>query len=75
MAKKKLTYEQAIERLEKIVCEMETGEAALEKSLALYKEGTELAAICGEYLSRAEAEVVIRTGGMESAFDLAKEAP
>ena len=43
MAKKKLTYEQASERLEQIVSRLEDSGVTLEESVNLYKEGMEMA--------------------------------
>ena len=34
----KLTYEKALEKLEKIVAQLETGSIPLEKSMALFEE-------------------------------------
>ena len=39
MAEKKLTFEQAMGRLEEIVSQLETGDHALDTSLSLYEEG------------------------------------
>ena len=57
MAKKKLTFEEAMERLEAIVLEQE--EAPLETAVALYKEGLSLSALCKEKLAAAEGEIVL----------------
>lgn len=52
-----LSYEAAIEKLESIVTQIESGEIGLEESLLLYEEGTALAARCKEILSAAEQRV------------------
>ena len=59
MAKKKITFEQAMQRLEEIVDILETEEISLEKSVDLYKEGMELAEFCQTKITKAETEVVL----------------
>lgn len=59
MAKKKWTFEQAIEKLEEIVEQLETQEVSLEKSVQLYKEGIALADICKQKITMAESEVLL----------------
>ena len=52
MAEKKLTFEQAMGRLEEIVSLLERGEAPLEEALSLFEEGTALLKKCsGQLLS------------------------
>ena len=57
MAEKKLTFEQAMARLEEIVRLLERGDAPLEESLTLFEEGTALMKKCGTLLDRAEQKV------------------
>ena len=45
-------------RLEEIVAQLEKGEAPLDESIALFEEGTKLAAECGKKLDAAEQAVV-----------------
>ena len=59
MAKKKMTFEEAMERLENIVDELEQEEAPLEAAVALYKEGLRLSAFCKEKLTAAEGEILL----------------
>ena len=60
MAKaKSKTFEQAMERLNEIVSRLEKGEADLSESLALFKEGTELAEFCNRLLNEAEQKVTM----------------
>ncbi|MEG1857576.1 MAG: exodeoxyribonuclease VII small subunit [Pseudoflavonifractor sp.] len=63
MAEKKLTFEQAMERLEEIVGKLERGDAPLEDALALFEEGTGLMKKCSALLDRAEQRVVKLTAG------------
>ena len=58
MAEKKLTFEQAMARLEEIVSILETGEQPLEQSLALYEEGAKLMKTCTTLLDKAEQTVM-----------------
>ncbi len=58
MAEKKLTFEQAMARLEEIVIKLERGDAPMEDSLALFEEGTALMKKCSTLLDRAEQKVV-----------------
>lgn len=65
MAEKKLTFEQAMERLEVVVSQLEKGEAPLEESLALFEEGTKLMKQCAGLLDKAEQKVVKLTKGAD----------
>ena len=51
------TFEQNMQRLEQIVRAMERGDVALEESLKLFQEGTELVRTCGKLLDDAELQV------------------
>jgi exodeoxyribonuclease VII small subunit len=63
-----LTFEQAIERLETIVAQLESGKCALDESLKLFEEGTKLTAFCAETLKNAEQRIVKLTmNGQEDA--------
>jgi exodeoxyribonuclease VII small subunit len=53
----KLNYEQAFEELEALVERLESGELALEESLALFERGQALAARCSELLEQAELKL------------------
>lgn len=57
MSKSKPTFEENMQRLEQIVRTMEKGEVALEESLKLFQEGTELVRTCGKLLDEAELQV------------------
>jgi exodeoxyribonuclease VII small subunit len=52
-------FEDCLQRLEKIVQELEKGEIPLEKSLTLFEEGMQLSAICRKELEEAEGKVEI----------------
>ena len=51
------TFEQNMQRLEQIVRALERGDVALEDSLKLFREGTELVESCGKLLDEAELQV------------------
>ena len=57
MAEKKLTFEQAMGRLEEIVSQLETGDHALDTSLSLDEEGAKLMKQCTSMLDKAEQKV------------------
>jgi exodeoxyribonuclease VII small subunit len=52
-------FEDCLERLEKIVQELEKGEVPLEKSLTLFEEGMQLSANCRKQLEDAEGKIEI----------------
>ena len=51
------TFESRMARLEQIVRAMEQGDVALEESLKLFREGTELVRSCTELLDNAQLQV------------------
>ncbi|MBR2490982.1 MAG: exodeoxyribonuclease VII small subunit [Ruminiclostridium sp.] len=58
MAEKKLTFEQAMGRLEEIVAQLEAGDHSLDNSLSLYEEGAKLMKQCATMLDKAEQKVM-----------------
>ena len=64
---KEMTFEQKMARLEEIVGKLEKGEAQLSDSLALFEEGTRLAAACRIELDQAEQQVVKLMKGEDGA--------
>ena len=68
------TFEENMQRLEQIVRAIERGDVALEESLKLFQEGTQLVQSCGKLLDEAELQVKkIATAAdgspVEEAFD------
>ena len=51
------TFETAMARLEQIVRAMERGDVALDESLKLFQEGTELVRSCGKLLDEAKLQI------------------
>ena len=86
MGKQKLTFEQALGRLEKIVEQIESGEIGLEQSIAKYEEGIKLIQQCRTILDAAEKKIQLLAKGEdgtlapageleEAAADEGEEAP
>lgn len=53
------TFEVCLERLEKIVKEMEQGDLPLDRALQLFEEGMKLSASCRKKLDEAENRIEI----------------
>ena len=70
MAEKKLTFEQAMARLEEIVRRLEAGESPLDESMALFEEGAKLAAQCSAMLDKAEQKVTKLTRQRDAAVEV-----
>ena len=56
-----IKFEKAMERLEKIVEELEAGNIPLEEALKKYEEGVKLSRTCSEKLTQAEKKIEILT--------------
>lgn len=54
-----ITFEEAMEKLERIVGRLEDGEVPLEESINLYKEGMELSKWCHDKLKTAEEQLTL----------------
>ncbi|QQM31769.1 exodeoxyribonuclease VII small subunit [Martelella lutilitoris] len=52
-----LTFERAVDELERIVARLERGDVALDESIAIYARGEELKKHCEKLLNAAEARV------------------
>ena len=77
MKEKKMSFEESMQRLEQIVRAMERGDVALDESLKLFQEGTELVRACGKLLDDAELQVkkvMTAPDGTPVMEDLADEA-
>jgi exodeoxyribonuclease VII small subunit len=66
-------FESAIAELEKIVKQLEDGDLALDKSLALFERGVELSRFCHAQLGEAQRriEVLTERGELKDAAALA----
>lgn len=73
------SFEEGLDRLEKIVKDLEQGELELEKSLELFEQGVELSESCRKQLEEAEQKVEIllkKQGRVEAEpFDLEDGEP
>ena len=68
-----LTFEQALERLDKTVQALESGGLSLEEATRLYEDGIKLARMCSESLASAELRITrIRTAHGEQMRFLAE---
>ncbi len=65
--KKKMTFEEALARLDEIVRSMEAGGAMLDESLALFEEGVKLVKFCQGALDSAEQKVKLLQKSDETA--------
>ena len=57
--KKQESFESAIDKLEKIVAEMEKGDLPLENALAKFEEGMKLHDFCSKKLDEVEKKITI----------------
>lgn len=55
---KKMTYEQAIERLQTIAEKLDEGDLPLEESLKLFEESTALTDFCTKSLQNAKLKII-----------------
>jgi exodeoxyribonuclease VII small subunit len=60
---KSLTFEQAIEKLETLVDQIEEGKVSLEESIEKYAEGTTLIKHCRTILAQAEQKIQLLAKG------------
>ena len=65
-------FEKSLQKLEKIVSHMESGELGLEESLAQFETGIKLAKSCQDTLASAELRVeqLIEKNGLQQAVPL-----
>ena len=71
MARRKLSFEEAMKRLEEIVGHLEKGDIPLEESIRLFEEGSGLLALCSSQLEEAEQKVaLLRRGAGEETEEI-----
>ncbi|MFA6600220.1 MAG: exodeoxyribonuclease VII small subunit [Candidatus Omnitrophota bacterium] len=61
-------FEKAMERLEKIVADLEAGNVSLEEALKRYEEGVELSRACQKKLAQAEQKIEVLTKTLNGAL-------
>lgn len=54
---KDMTFEKALQKLEKLVGELEAGDLSLDDSLKKYEEGIKLARMCQQKLDKAKQKI------------------
>lgn len=62
------SFEEAMAELAQLVTQMESGELALEASVAAYARGAELVKYCAAQLEKVEAQVKVLEGDMLKPF-------
>lgn len=67
-ASEELKFEKALERLEKIVEELESGNIPLDEALKKYEEGVRLSRACSERLAQAEKKIQILTKTLDGSI-------
>ncbi len=70
MSAKKMSFEEALERLEKIVDQLESGEITLDKSIEAFEEGQKLVTFCLKQLEQAESKVKKLTRGDDGQLQI-----
>lgn len=66
----KFDFERAMERLEQIVNDLESGNLSLDESLKVFEEGVELSKKCYKKLGEAEASVKRLVKNESGEFEL-----
>lgn len=66
----KITFEENMIRLGKIVLELEKGDIPLEKAVELYGEGMKISAECKSQLQKAQIKITEDNGQPESEVQL-----
>ena len=67
--RKKKTFEAALERLEKIISEMDRGKLPLEAMLKKYEEGIHLARFCSRKLEEAQKKIELLVKKDDGSFE------
>ncbi len=75
-----IQFEKALEKLEKIVQDLESGDVSLEDALKKYEEGVKLSRACQQKLKHAEKKIQILTKEQDGSlsaddFEEADEKP
>jgi exodeoxyribonuclease VII small subunit len=71
MTKNSVSFDQAIQKLEDIVRQLEQGDVALEDAISLYKKGMELSSVCHDKLQNAEKQLIsiMNDNGEKTTFN------
>ena len=63
-----IAFEKALERLEKIVGDLESGDVKLEDSLKRFEEGVKLTHACQTKLAQAEQKIEVLNRSLDGSF-------
>ncbi|GAA0458112.1 exodeoxyribonuclease VII small subunit [Alkalibacillus silvisoli] len=76
MEKENLNFEQAMEKLENIVDQLEQGDVPLEQAIQYYKEGMKLSKVCHDKLKNVENEMaeILNDQGETEPFTVEEES-
>lgn len=72
MKSDKMTYEEALAKLNDTVSKLNSGKVSLDESIKLYQEGISLAAFCDKKLKEVEQKIMLvnkENGFAEEIFD------
>lgn len=72
MAKEK-TFESNMEELEKIISDLESGDAPLDRCIELFESGVKLSGECLKMINEAEQKITLLTEKGETDFKSANE--
>lgn len=67
-----LTFEQALDELEALVRQLESGTLGLDESIAAYRRGAELVKFCQGKLAAAEEQIKVLEGDLLKPLDPAQ---
>ena len=65
-----VSFEKALEKLERIVDQLETGDLPLDNSLKKYEEGIKLVRACQQKLDKAKKKIETLVKKDDGSFDL-----
>lgn len=71
----KLSFEEAMEKLEVIVEKLEEGDVPLEEAINIYKQGMELSKLCHDKLKNVESQLtqILTEDGSKENFVISEE--
>ncbi len=74
-SEQKLTFEEAMEKLEVIVEKLEEGDVPLEEAINIYKQGMELSKLCHDKLKSVESQLtqILTEDGRKENFVISEE--
>ena len=73
MKEEDISFENAMEQLEKIAEELESEDLSLDESVKKFEEGMKLSKKCNEILQNAEKKITILINGEEQNFSADNE--